>query len=162
MSEKPKGVMIKVAELYREPTNGEGLCLSGSVDQGRILIRPVEERESDKHPDHEMFLFERVQPGGDETPPKGIRIGVLWTGTKNGNVYLSGTFWMARCVIFRNSYREGPEDPDFKLYVTVRQERRYSRLQRAVSAHGRAGHPGDAGPGCLCARGRGAAGMGQV
>lgn len=135
MNEEKKAVMIKVAELYCEPNEGEGLFLSGLADQGRAVLRPVKEMASDKHPDHELFLIARGQHGGETEAPKEIRVGVLWKGkTKNGDVYASGTFWQSRCVIFRNSFKEGPEDPDFILYVTGRQRTKAADSQDAPTA----------------------------
>lgn len=123
MTEEMNSPMFRLAGLFREERDGEkGFRLSGSADRARVATRPVAKRETEEHPDHELFIIERLQRGESEKPPQEVCAGVLWTGkTRTGEDYLSGTFLMARVLIFRNNHRQGPDEPEFILYATSRQ-----------------------------------------
>jgi len=123
MTEEKNTPKVRLAGLFREERNGEkGFRLSGSADRERVEIRPVVKQETEEHPDHEIFLIKRIQRGEGEKTPQEVCAGVLWTGkTRNGEDYLSGTFMMARGLVFRNHHRQGPDEPEFILYATSRQ-----------------------------------------
>lgn len=53
-----------------------------------------------------------------------IELSGLWESTdKNGNLVLSGNLGNARLVIFKNTYKEAENQPDFKLYLDKKKEK---------------------------------------
>ena len=47
----------------------------------------------------------------------------LWENTdKRGNKYLNGSLGGIRVLIFKNTYKQGEREPDYRLYVAKKQQ----------------------------------------
>ena len=47
----------------------------------------------------------------------------MWENTdKRGNKYLSGNLGGIRVLIFKNTYKQGEREPDYRLYIAKRQQ----------------------------------------
>ena len=59
-----------------------------------------------------------------------IEISGLWEGkTKAGDVYLSGYMGSAKIMIFRNTYKDKENQPDYKLFVTKNEKQNSGTLK---------------------------------
>ncbi len=58
---------------------------------------------------------------GQEQRSELIEVMALWENkTKDGDTYLSGNFGKVRVLVFRNKFKQGEREPDYRLYVTKR------------------------------------------
>jgi hypothetical protein len=69
-----------------------------------------------------------------------IKLTGLWERDRRGNpgnVYWTGRLGAAKILVFRNNRKEGPDDPDFNVFITEpsppRQERPAQQAERGVA-----------------------------
>jgi len=66
-----------------------------------------------------MFENSQDQKGGGDM----MSIMGLWENTdKRGNKYLSGNLGGIRVLIFKNTYKQGEREPDYRLNIAKRQQ----------------------------------------
>ncbi len=67
-------------------------------------------------------MFENNQEQKNSGSSDMMNIMGLWENTdKRGNKYLNGSLGGIRVLIFKNTYKQGEREPDYRLYVAKRQ-----------------------------------------
>lgn len=51
-----------------------------------------------------------------------VQLGALWKNEGKDGQYLSGTFGSAKMFIFKNKWKKGEKDPDYRIYVGARRK----------------------------------------
>lgn len=64
-----------------------------------------------------------------------VQIGALWKNeNKDGETYLSGTFGAAKLLVFKNKWKKGEKDPDYKIFVGRRVRKEEGDEKKEVPA----------------------------